>query len=100
MSNFSSLQIIRPDDWHVHLREGKLLECVVKSTSRVFGRCVAMPNLKKPITTSGLCEDYRREIKKLANNKYFQPLIPCYLTDDIDLEDFELALQKNIFFWC
>ena len=97
MSSFKTLQIIRPDDWHVHLREGKLLKCVIKSTTRVTGRCIAMPNLSTPITTSLLCEKYKKEINKLVSVNYFTPLIPCYLTDDIDLKDFDYGLQNNIF---
>lgn len=98
MNSLSSLQIIRPDDWHVHLREGKLLKCVIESTTRVFGRCIAMPNLITPITTSVLCEKYKNEIKKLTKADYFKPLVPCYLTDNVNLEDFDLALKNNIFF--
>ena len=65
MSRFNSLKIIRPDDWHVHLREGELLECVIESTTRVFGRCIAMPNLSIPITNSFLCNHYKNKITTL-----------------------------------
>lgn len=97
MSNSKNLKIIRPDDWHVHLREGELLQCVINSTTRVIGRCIAMPNLSIPITTSSLCKLYKDEIAKLVKVNYFEPHIPCYLTEDMDLNDFEVALQKNIF---
>ena len=97
MSSFNSLKIIRPDDWHVHLREGELLECVIESTTRVFGRCIAMPNLSIPITNSFLCNNYKNKIDELVHVNYFKPLIPCFLTDNIDLNDFDFALRKNIF---
>ena len=59
MSHFKKLIIIRPDDWHVHLREGELLKCVIKSSTRVIGKCIVMPNLNIPISTSSLCEKYK-----------------------------------------
>ena len=97
MSELKKIQIIRPDDWHTHLREGELLNCVIKSTTRVIRRCIAMPNLSIPITTSTLCKQYKNEIEKLVSSNYFQPYIPCFLTDDINLKDFEFALKENIF---
>ena len=95
--NGSMIEIIQPDDWHIHLREGELLQCVINSTTRVTGKCIVMPNLSTPITTSSLCKQYKKKIKKLVKVDYFEPHIPCYLTDNIDLNDFDNALQKNIF---
>ena len=69
MSSFESLQIIRPDDWHIHLREGELLQCVINSTTRVTGKCIVMPNLTIPITTSLLCEQYKKEIIQLDQKR-------------------------------
>ena len=97
MSNLKNIKIIRPDDWHIHLREGGLLECVIKSSTRVTGKCIVMPNLAIPITTSLLCEQYKKEITKLAKTNYFKPYIPCYLTDHLNLNDFDFALRENIF---
>ena len=97
MSHFKKLIIIRPDDWHVHLREGELLKCVIKSSTRVIGKCIVMPNLNIPITTSSLCEKYKKEIRELAGTDYFKPYIPCYLTENLNLNDFNFALQENIF---
>ena len=57
-----TLTIIRPDDWHIHLREGDLLQCVINSTTRVTGKSIVMPNLSIPITTSLLCKKYINEI--------------------------------------
>ena len=92
-----TLTIIRPDDWHIHLREGDLLQCVIDSTTRVTGKSIVMPNLSKPITTSLLCKKYINEIMKLVKVSYFEPHIPCYLTDSLDLNDFNFALEENIF---
>ena len=90
-------KIIRPDDWHIHLREGELLQCVINSTTRVVGKCIVMPNLTIPITTALLCKQYKKEITKLTKINYFEPYIPCYLTENIDLKDFDTALQEKIF---
>ena len=92
-----NLKIIRPDDWHVHLREGELLKCVIDSSARISGKCIVMPNLKTPITNISLCIKYLNEINKLVKNNYFKPYIPCYLTDGINKNEFEKALKKNIF---
>ncbi len=56
--------IRRPDDWHVHLRDGAMLEAVLPYTARQFGRAIVMPNLAVPVTTSALASDYRRKILK------------------------------------
>ena len=95
--NSDHLEIIRPDDWHVHLREGEMLKAVIKHSSRINSRCIVMPNLKVPITTSDSANKYKKEIGKLVDLNNFMPLIPCYLTDRIDLDDFKFALKNNIF---
>ena len=97
MDQSKNLTIIRPDDWHIHLREGELLKCVINSATRVIGKCIAMPNLLVPITTSSLCNKYIDEITKVIKVKYFKPFIPCYLTDNMDLNNFDNALAENIF---
>ena len=91
------IEIIQPDDWHIHLREGKVLNTVSKFSSRINNRCIVMPNLTNPITTSFLAEKYISEIKKTFTTKSFTPLIPCYLTDTLNLKDFELGLDKKTF---
>ena len=95
--NGLSIEIIQPDDWHVHLREGNLLSLVTKFSSRINKRCIVMPNLQNPIITSKQANAYKDEIKKndLSNN--FIPLIPCYLIDSLDLIDFENGLKNNVF---
>jgi Dihydroorotase len=95
--SLTSLEIIQPDDWHIHLREGEVLETVSKYSSRINNRCIVMPNLNIPITTSFLANQYKKEIFKTFNGDSFTPLIPCYLTDDLDLIDFEEALINRAF---
>lgn len=83
----TTLTIRRPDDWHVHLRRGAMLQAVVGYTARQFSRAIVMPNLSPPITTIEAAEDYRAEIVAAATragHPDFQPLMTCYLTDGID----------------
>ena len=94
--NVSSLKIIRPDDWHVHLREGNLLESVIKYSSRINRRCIVMPNLNIPITNSQQGKKYKEKIVSLSDNNFI-PLLPCYLTEDLDLNDFGRGLETDIF---
>ncbi len=93
----NNINLIQPDDWHVHLREGDMLKSVTQFTSRINRRCIAMPNTKIPITSFEKAKEYKETIKKYSSNKNFEPLIPCYLTDDLDLENFRIGLKNNIF---
>ena len=95
--NGSMIEIIQPDDWHIHLRQGEILSAVSKYSSRINNRCIVMPNIDIPITTSYLANKYKNEIKKTFQFNSFTPLIPCYLIDTIDVKDFEEALKKEIF---
>ena len=66
----------RPDDWHVHLRDGPMLEAVLFATARVFGRAVVMPNLRPPITTVDAARGYRQRIVDALNpGVMFTPLM-------------------------
>ena len=58
-----TLTLLRPDDFHVHLRDGAQMQAVVGATAQVFGRAIVMPNLKPPITTTAAAADYRRRIR-------------------------------------
>ena len=93
----SNINIIQPDDWHVHLREGDMLKCITQYTSRLNRRCIAMPNTKKPITTFEKAIEYIAIIKKYSFSDNFEPLVPCYLTDNLDLKNFRQGLKNNIF---
>lgn len=82
-----ALTIRRPDDWHVHLRRGAMLEAVIGHTARQFARAIVMPNLSPPITTIEAAREYRDEILQAAASAgypEFQPLMTAYLTDGID----------------
>ena len=75
-----TLTLRRPDDWHVHLRDGEMLKLVAPFTSRQFERAIVMPNLAPPITTLGAAADYRQRVRDAAGPD-FQPLMTLYLTD-------------------
>jgi dihydroorotase len=76
------LTIRRPDDWHVHLRDGAMLAAVVNYTARQFSRAIVMPNLNPPITTVAAAKTYRdRIVAAIEPGLVFTPLMTCYLTD-------------------
>jgi len=96
-----SLTIRRPDDWHVHLRDGPLLAAVVNYTARQFARAIVMPNLKPPISTVAAARAYRqRVIAALKPGLSFTPLMTCYLTDAIDAKEVELGFTEGVFSAC
>ena len=77
-----SLTIRRPDDWHVHLRDGDMMRGVAAYTARQFGRAIVMPNLSPPVTTTAAAQAYReRIIAALPLGAAFEPLMTAYLTD-------------------
>ena len=78
-----SITIRRPDDWHVHLRDGEMLDKVAPHTARQFARAIVMPNLVPPITTIDAAAAYRDRIVA-ATGPGFTPLMTCYLTDNVD----------------
>ena len=90
------LEMIRPDDWHLHLRDGEALKAVVGHTARQFTRAVVMPNLKPPITTVALAEAYRERIMAaLPADTQFQPLITLYLTSETTKEEVLRAAKSE-----
>ena len=93
----NNLEILQPDDWHVHFREGDMLKLVANFSSRVNNRCIAMPNTTDPINHTDKAINYKKQIK-LASKNYFEPLIPCYLMDSLDVNNFRMGLQKKLFF--
>ncbi len=79
------LTLRRPDDWHLHLRDGAMLAAVVPFTARQFARAIVMPNLTPPVTTVEAAEAYRAKIvAALPEGASFTPLMTCYLTDTLD----------------
>lgn len=88
----TTLTLRRPDDWHVHLRDGAALEAVVKFTAERFGRAIVMPNLKPPITTVELARGYRERIlAALPKNSSFEPLLTLYLKNDTTPQEIDRA---------
>ena len=86
------LVIARPDDWHVHLRDGSTLQAVAPATARVFARAIVMPNLRPPVTTVGAARAYRdRILAALPDQNRFEPLMTLYLTDRTSANDVEQA---------
>jgi dihydroorotase len=89
-----TLTLTRPDDWHLHLRDGAALAAVLPHTARQFARAVVMPNLRPPVTTVELAGAYRRRIlAALPANSSFEPLMTLYLTDNTAPD--EIALAKT-----
>ncbi len=95
----NTLEIIKPDDWHVHFRESPLLEKLVPETSKLFNRAIVMPNLEEPITDSKQAFLYKKKILNFSkNNKFFEPLITFYLNKNIVSEDLIYAFKNDIIF--
>ncbi|MEQ8735600.1 MAG: dihydroorotase [Rhodospirillaceae bacterium] len=92
------LIIRRPDDWHVHLRDGAMLEAAVGYTARQFARAIVMPNLNPPVTTVAAATAYRdRILAALPGDVDFTPLMTAYLTDDIDPAEVERGFTEGVF---
>ena len=70
-----TLTIIKPDDWHLHLREGLVLKNIIHFTSEHFGRAIIMPNTKKPITSIKKCISYKKSISKVLAEKLYQKVL-------------------------
>ncbi len=88
--------ITRPDDWHVHLRDGIVLADTLRDTSRYMGRAIIMPNLIPPITTTKLASAYQKRILNASINKKFQPLMTLYLTDNTTADEIKKAKDSGV----
>ena len=87
-----TLTITRPDDWHLHLRDGAALAAVLPDTARQFARAIVMPNLKPPVTTVAQAEAYRaRILAALPAGLSFEPLMTLYLTDNTQADEIVAA---------
>jgi len=96
-----SLTIRRPDDWHVHLRDGAMLEAVVGHTALQFARAIVMPNLTPPVTTVAAASAYRdRIIAALPEGAEFTPLMTCYLTNNTDPVEVRRGFEEGVFTAC
>ncbi|MBX7495615.1 dihydroorotase [Qipengyuania sp. 6B39] len=92
-----SLTIRRPDDWHLHFRDGATMRAVVPQTARQFARAIVMPNLSPPVTTSALAAAYRQRIlDAVPEGMAFTPLMTAYLTDNSDAEDLAAGFADGV----
>jgi len=92
----TSLTLTRPDDWHLHLRDGAMLESVLRHTARTFARAIVMPNLRPPVTTTALAGAYRNRIlSALPEGAAFEPLMTLYLTDNTGADEIARARQSG-----
>jgi len=91
------LIITRPDDWHLHLRDGEVTKAVLPDTARRFGRAIVMPNLRPPVTTTALAAAYRQRIlQALPAGLRFEPLMTLYLTDNTPAEEIATAKTSGL----
>lgn len=95
------ITIRRPDDWHVHLRDGAMLEAVTPFTARRFGRAIIMPNLTPPVTSVAAAVAYRERIVAAAPaDSDFTPLMTCYLTDGADAGEIARGFADGVWTAC
>lgn len=93
----TTLTLTRPDDWHLHLRDGATLAAVLPDSARQFARAIIMPNLRPPVTTTAMALAYRQRIlQALPPGARFEPLMTLYLTDNTAAEDIVRAKESGI----
>jgi dihydroorotase len=93
----STLTLTRPDDWHLHVRDGAALQTVVPHTAAQFGRAIIMPNLKPPVTTAELALAYKARIMAaVPKGVAFEPLMTLYLTDNLPPEEIVKAKAAGV----
>ncbi|MDO8595243.1 MAG: amidohydrolase family protein, partial [Sulfuricaulis sp.] len=91
------ITLIRPDDWHLHLRDGGQLHAVLPDTARRFARAIVMPNLKPPVTTVAMARAYRERIlSALPGGMKFEPLMTLYLTAGTTADEIRRAKASGI----
>ncbi|MFZ4061726.1 MAG: dihydroorotase [Polynucleobacter sp.] len=100
MSNSpTQIQLIQPDDWHLHIRDGEVMKDVLADTARQFARAIIMPNLKPPVTTVDLANEYMTRIRtqlNLLGIDHFTPLMTLYLTDNTSADEVRKAKAAGI----
>lgn len=90
------LSLLRPDDWHIHLRDGAALTCTVPAVAERFARAMVMPNLNPPVTTVAGAREYRQRIlQAVPPGRAFEPLMTLYLTDSTPPEEMRRARQSG-----
>ncbi|MGA8549746.1 MAG: dihydroorotase [Stellaceae bacterium] len=93
-----TISLRRPDDWHVHLRDGPMLAAVLPFTAQQFARAIVMPNLALPVTDVAAARAYRRRIlAALPAGLTFTPLMTCYLTDASEEREIALGFEEGVF---
>ena len=90
------LTLTRPDDWHLHVRDGDILNDVVPATAACFGRAIIMPNLVPPVTTAADATAYRERILAAANGTEFEPLMTLYLTESMTAQTIRDARAAGV----
>ncbi len=96
MTEPDQITLTRPDDWHLHLRDGAALAAVLPHTTRQFGRAIVMPNLKPPVTTVAEAAAYRQRIlAALPEGSDFEPLMTLYLTDNTPVAEIAKAVDSG-----
>ena len=92
-----TLTITRPDDWHLHVRDGAALASVVPHTAAQFGRAIIMPNLRPPVTTAAQALSYKERIAQaVPAQAAFEPLMTLYLTDNLPPEEIGRAKAAGV----
>src|SRR5690625_1483672 len=102
-STVSTLTLVQPDDWHLHVRDGAMLQSVIADTARQFGRAIIMPNLLPPVTTTEMAGQYRLRIFEALRRSVgmqspllaFQPLMTLYLTDNTPPQEIQRAKESG-----
>ena len=93
------IEIIKPDDWHVHFRNNEILEAVVPETTRHFARSIVMPNLIPPILNGNDALQYKKRIEKaIPQSDCFEPLMTIYLTEETDIDELKIAYKSGAVF--
>ena len=93
----NELTLTRPDDWHLHVRDGDALSTVVPHTVAQFGRAIIMPNLKPPVTTAAQAVDYAKRIRAaVPAGMNFEPLMTLYLTDNLPADEIKRAKDAGV----
>ncbi|MFM2396010.1 MAG: hypothetical protein RLZZ434_592 [Pseudomonadota bacterium] len=97
MTTINTLTLTRPDDWHLHLRDGEALKAVLADSARQFARAMIMPNLRPPVTNTALAVAYRQRIlAALPSGLHFEPLMTLYLTDNTSAEEIRTAVASGM----
>lgn len=92
------ITIRKPDDWHLHVRDGAMLKACMPFTARKFGRAIIMPNLVPPVTTVDAAISYReRVLAAVPDGARFRPLMTCYLTDHTSPDEVERGFEEGVF---